>query len=81
MRVKGLFKSFGYSGQISTLFALLCSEADADEVELDGETFFVSNNQGQRVLPQGAPTSPMITNLLCRRLDARLAGTAKKLGL
>lgn len=29
-------------------------------------------------LPQGAPTSPIITNLLCRILDNRLLGIAKK---
>jgi RNA-directed DNA polymerase len=29
-------------------------------------------------LPQGAPTSPAITNIVCRRLDARLDALAKK---
>lgn len=32
-------------------------------------------------LPQGAPTSPMIANLVCIRLDCRLAGLAKKHGM
>jgi hypothetical protein len=35
---------------------------------------------GKRVLPQGAPTSPALTNVLCRRMDARLYGSALKLG-
>ena len=32
------------------------------------------------VLPQGAPTSPALANLVCRRLDARLDALAKKAG-
>ncbi len=31
-------------------------------------------------LPQGAPTSPAITNIVCRRLDARLEALSKKAG-
>ncbi len=33
------------------------------------------------ILPQGAPTSPYLSNLICRRLDLRLTGLAKKLSL
>lgn len=33
------------------------------------------------VLPQGAPTSPILTNMICDRLDHRLAGVAKRFGL
>jgi len=36
---------------------------------------------GKRVLPQGSPTSPSITNVLCWRLDHRLSGLAKKFGV
>jgi RNA-directed DNA polymerase len=35
---------------------------------------------GPRCLPQGAPTSPALTNTLCLRLDRRIAGLAKRLG-
>ena len=31
-------------------------------------------------LPQGAPTSPALSNLVCRRLDSRLSGLAEHLG-
>lgn len=31
-------------------------------------------------LPQGAPTSPALANIICRRLDKRLAGLARKAG-
>ena len=77
-RVKGLFVAIGYSEQIATILALLCTEPMIDEVELDGIKYFVA--RGERFLPQGAPTSPAITNLICYRLDHRFAGMAKKLG-
>jgi retron-type reverse transcriptase len=35
---------------------------------------------GRGRLPQGAPTSPAISNLVCRRLDARLTGLATRNG-
>ena len=33
------------------------------------------------ILPQGAPTSPILTNMVCDKLDRRLAGLAKRFGL
>lgn len=69
-RVKGLFQSFGYSGQVSTLLALLCTEPPRKQVKFDGTYYYVAI--GKRQLPQGACTSPSITNLICRRLDERL---------
>ncbi|MCB9338990.1 MAG: RNA-directed DNA polymerase [Lewinellaceae bacterium] len=32
------------------------------------------------VLPQGAPTSPTVTNIICQRLDRKLTGLARKYG-
>lgn len=52
--------------------------AQSDENGSGGERRFVAI--GQRVLPQGACTSPAITNILCRRLDARLVGLARRFG-
>ncbi len=75
-RVKGLFKSLGYSEKFATIFAIICTEPETDEVELDGKRYFVAVSE--RKLPQGAPTSPAITNLICRKLDARLLGLSKK---
>ena len=77
-RVKGLLRRAGLGEQVATLIALLVTESPREEVVTHGKTYFVAT--GPRSLPQGAPTSPSITNALCLRLDARLAGLAKKLG-
>jgi len=77
-RVWGLFRSFGYSQQVATVLALLCTEPPIDEVVLDGQRWYVT--RGQRVLPQGAPTSPAVTNLLCRALDRKLTKLATAMG-
>jgi hypothetical protein len=77
-RVKGIFRKAGYREQVATLLALLCTEAPREVVELDGQTYYVS--LGPRSLPQGAPTSPALTNTLCQRLDRRISGLARRLG-
>lgn len=33
------------------------------------------------ILPQGAPTSPILTNMICERLDWQLTGLAKRFGI
>jgi hypothetical protein len=77
-RVKGIFRKAGYREQVATLLALLCTEAPREVVELEGQTYYVA--LGPRCLPQGAPTSPALTNTLCLRLDRRLSGLARRLG-
>jgi RNA-directed DNA polymerase len=76
-RVVGLFTSLGYAvgdgifqsrdrkEQVAPTLARLCCHT--------------SNiaNWGDARCPQGAPTSPAISNLVCRRLDARLQGLAE----
>ena len=77
-RIKGVFKELGYSAQLATTLGLICTETPVEEVSVDGEKFFVAT--GERALPQGAPSSPALTNILCRRLDARVQACAAKLG-
>lgn len=84
-RVKKLFQKFGYSEQLSTLFALLTTHNEVDKLNVDGEIYYaqkVDKETGQpnRFLPQGSPASPAITTLIAYKMDKRLEGLAKKMG-
>lgn len=68
-RVLGLFQWLGYGEAVAALLAGLTTHRP---VLADGAVVWPG------VLPQGAPTSPAISNLVCRRLDARLAGLCQK---
>lgn len=72
-RVKMAFMSepFNLKGEkepLAFLLASLCTHP----FEIDGEV--------KTVLPQGSPTSPTLTNILCKKLDRRLTGLAKRFG-
>ena len=59
------------------LASLCCTEMEVERKTSLGEWEKVKRN----VLPQGAPTSPVITNIICQRLDHILSGVAKRFGL
>jgi RNA-directed DNA polymerase len=77
-RVRGLFQSVGYSPAVATVLALLSTESPRSKVMHDGTAYWVA--AGERCLPQGACTSPMLSNLIARKLDRRIAGVTSKLG-
>ncbi|WP_406694962.1 reverse transcriptase family protein [Singulisphaera sp. Ch08] len=77
-RVRGIFRKAGYREQVATLLALLCTESPREVVEHEGQTYYIA--LGPRCLPQGAPTSPALTNTLCLRMDQRLSALAKRFG-
>lgn len=77
-RIKGVFQSFGYNEGLATVFGLICTDAARMEAKLSGKSYFVGLSD--RYLPQGACTSPALTNILCRKMDARMTGIAKKFG-
>ncbi len=70
-RVRGVFNQLGYNEKVAQVLASLCTYRPV----LEGK--FVA---WPGVLPQGAPTSPALANIACRRMDARLAALAKKSG-
>jgi len=94
-RVRGLFRSLGYSKEISVLLGLLTTfRPDAYPYEymrhIPQMLWMRSMGSARRsyrgypttppFLPQGAPTSPALANLIARNLDRRLVGLAQKFG-
>lgn len=61
-------KPFNLKGQLEPIAFLLAS-------------LVTCNLNGKRVLPQGSPVSPALTNHICWRLDQRLSGLAKRFGV
>jgi hypothetical protein len=63
---------------ISNIIASLCCiEMEVERMNSSGEWIFEKRN----VLPQGAPTSPILTNVVCQRLDYLLSAVAIRFGL
>ncbi len=66
-----MYEPFNLNGDkepLAFLLASLCTHP----FTIDGEV--------QSVLPQGSPTSPTLTNILCAKLDRRLYGLANRFG-
>jgi len=66
-----VFEPFNLGGDrepLAFLLASLCTHP------------FELNREIKTVLPQGSPTSPTITNILCNKLDRRLTGLANRFG-
>lgn len=78
-RVRGLYQSFGYSGYIASLLAMICTYCERMPLEIKGEIKYIKTSD--RILPQGSPASPMITNIICRNIDKRINGLCEKLGV
>lgn len=57
---------FNFTQDVASVVAGLCSIR------------VVEDDQKKYVLPQGAPTSPILTNIICEKLDRRLTAIATK---
>ena len=62
---------------IANFIATLCCTPMEVERFKEGNWIKITTS----VLPQGAPTSPTLTNIICEKLDKRLSGVAKRFGL
>lgn len=71
---------FNFPQQIASHLAGLCSMRVLREKK-DEKKEHENDKQFVYVLPQGAPTSPILTNMICDKLDRRLAGLARRFGL
>lgn len=84
-RVQALFRMAGYPEAVADRLGGLCTtgtpQAIWKELALHSQgAQDASHLYGQPHLPQGAPTSPALANLLSYRLDARLSGLARAAG-
>ncbi len=61
---------FNYPSKLADIIAGLCTMRLESS---DGTTRYV--------LPQGAPTSPIVSNIICEKLDRQLGGLARRFGL
>lgn len=61
----------------SIIASIVCTEMEVERVDENGCWQKVKRN----VLPQGAPTSPVITNIVCQKLDYLLLAVANRFGL
>ena len=63
---------------LANMIAAICfTEIEVERKSDEGIWEKVKRN----VLPQGAPTSPVITNIVCQKLDYLLTGVANRFGL
>ena len=84
-RVRALFHLAGYPPSVSRYLAGLCTHAVHPDAFQKGGGFAKGVSEVWRYqaahLPQGAPSSPAIADRLLFRLDLRLHGLAKSMGM
>ena len=58
--------------------SLCCTEMEVERFDKISEKWHLEK---RTVLPQGAPTSPILTNVICQRMDYLLTAVAKRFGI
>ncbi|HWA20785.1 MAG TPA: reverse transcriptase family protein [Caulobacterales bacterium] len=81
MRVHGLFRAIGFPWASACLLTGLCTTCTPSAALAAIGDWQVRQEYAAPHLPQGAPTSPALANLCAWRLDQRLSGLARRLGV
>jgi hypothetical protein len=79
-RVHGIFRSLGYPWAVARCLAGLCTTVAPASILRDLPDKAARTLHSVPHLPQGAPTSPALANLLAFTLDRRLHGLARSAG-
>jgi len=80
-RVRRLFRGLGYPESVAETLTGLCTNRCPEHVLADAPLPELERQQLRgRHLPQGAPTSPALSNLCVHRLDCRLSALAGRWG-
>ena len=67
-------KPYSLKPELASIIAGLCCMQDPNRT-IDNKGKIIG------ILPQGSPCSPILTNIVCRQLDRRLGGLAKRFNL
>ena len=73
-------KPFNLSGRleiVNVIASIACTSIEVERKDEFGNWQIVNRN----VLPQGAPTSPVLTNIVCQKLDYLLTAVANRFGV
>lgn len=79
-----VFRALGYNNLLSFELARICTYVPVSYSATDfGQVYSISGYQPGPlgVLPQGAPTSPALSNLVARELDVRLTSVSARYGI
>ncbi len=87
-RIQAIFRTLGYPESVADLLGGICTNATPRDV-WSRPAFDIDLSQVQEAralcsrphLPQGAPASPALANLCAYRVDCRLSGLAKSVGV
>jgi RNA-directed DNA polymerase len=80
-----VFREIGYPGKLAFELARVCTRVSGGEYKYSRPKWSAKGREtvrGERVifrlghLPQGAPTSPTLANLVCRKMDTQLSEIA-----